>query len=680
MSSHQKPNSDTTRPKQRHIKLNPVSAPGLKPVTPPPALSHLEYTPPAKREQPKTHVDKQENSFQALGNTSKSHHKQSSIQNRRKGEKAGELTLLSHADSRVSPSPPSIFPSPVPPSPTSPLSPPTETTQFAGRRRKTKQSSRFDLFSPEKQRDDEVENLYTDSGSFGGVSRPIREHHIQLPHSRDSRSPSPMSRRVQMTGNTLGSINSATTDSTDAIFGSGSERRRRSASRGSSLSLSSSQRKGATTATTNLTTSGNVCKKSTDKIDISYSPVCPLSPRKRQGPANDNTSNREPFQENYSFFLKGGPTEEKEDDDNNNNERVSRIFSPAPVRDIFSPMPSTSSCDTSCQDLLDSCVELKVSRGGLKEGKRGSNSGVVFPAIRVENVDDKTNRSGEPDFCSIGGENVADNSGAVISGRRSKSVTSSSTSSPSTSPSPTSTSPTEFLRYKPTRTKSTNTLLSAEASSVIDSWLSPTLSPTPPPSSTQTRHHPENARLNWRKCGSSSTSCLLSVPTPLVKRQTAEGRVIVGVPDALAVPGDGGAGRKGMMSRGWSRSESNLFVRTGRPVGGAGEGGMRTDEDFEEDLGEEGGRKGSVRARKSSRQLYPGTAADNVERDANKHVKTITHSTQPLLEHQNQELRKPLSPPTFVTPDKADVDFPSLTLRPVSGPRPPYRGSKTGGQ
>ena len=705
---------------QRTMKLNPVSAPGFKPAPPPSSLPHREEPPLAKQASTSSLL-RREQQFQTPAETVRPINPKTGSGASRGREKPGKLTL----QGECSPVSASVFPSP-----TSPLSPPAGPNTFAARRRKTEATHRqlshgLDLSQasdkqyPITREDNAFEFRGEESGIEYGSRSSSKGARIQVPSTRDSRSPSPMSRRRKMTGNTLSPVRAtsispgmASSSTSSGSFTSCQEERRNTNVRSPSTSPSaassgsltaplipaqpqqknfapltqateakavdrsatyrSSRSKAASTTATAITVGGATnSKKTSNKIDINYCPASPLSPRKRQTVGGKNANVDEPFQDNYRFFLGGGTSEETGgiDDKKNNNERARRIFSPAPVRDIFSPMPSASTTESSYTDLLDSCAEISISPAGTKESKRGSASGLVFPAILVENVDDKQDRKDELSERNPGNENFGDNNRVIGPGRRSRSITSSSGSSSSTSPSPTSPPPTiEFSRHKPTRAKSTNTLLSPEASKVIDSWLGPTLSPTPPPggsSPSTTRPHPDDARLNWRKCGSSSTSCLLSVPSPLIKRKTSEGRMIVGVTDALTVPGEGGAGgRKGMKSRGWSRSESNLFVRTGRPVGGPPDDDIMTEEDLDHNL--------SRPVRSTKVGLFARNAAGN---------SALMDSTALPLQpaKQTKEPRSPFATPTGVTLEEDDNNLPTLTSRSVSRPRPSYHGNQGGG-
>ncbi|GFR70252.1 hypothetical protein ElyMa_000323900 [Elysia marginata] len=641
MSSPEKSGPGATaspRLTQRTIKLNPVSAPGFKPVAPPPA--HREDPPLTKQASSSLLLQRRETKLLAQQSATPRPSNAAAaafVAGKKSQEKPAKLSFLPDSDKHTASSSSSSIP--FLPSPSSPLSPRGDSSVFRSRRMKTGSQTRIQPAQSELACDKQYEiqegaNVFEygegDLSSGQRARSSSRGDRIQVPSSRDSRSPSPMSRRKQMAGSTLSPVTSSPASAALCDgYVSSQEERRFPASRSPTVSpinpsaayQSSSEApqksfaslghkitmdiktsdgssayqcirsKGATTPATSLTAGGNSNKKVSNKIDINYCPASPLSPRKRQGGTGDNPNINEAFQENYRFFMRGGSNTDDSDSNNNNdnanNERLKRMFSPAPVRDIFSPMPSSTRDVHYSSDFLDNYTEINLPSVSVKQGKRNSASGIVFPAIRVENVDDKTDRKSDIGQIESLNDSIVEGIRGIGGGRGSRSITPSSGSSTSTSPSPTSPPPTEFSRFRPTRAKSTNTLLSAEASKVIDSWLSPTLTPTPPTtsSSSSARQHPDDARLGWRKSGSSSTSCLLSVPPPLIKRQTSEGRLVVGVPDALVVPGgDAGAGKKGMKSRGWSRSESNLFVRTGRPVGGAGEGGLRTEEDFEESL------------------------------------------------------------------------------------------------
>ena len=703
---------------ERTVKLNPVSAPGLKPVSPPPSLTHLEESP----------VTKPPCSSSSLWRERQSHTQPEASRcsdtniitvTRRGREKPAKLVLVHESDTHTGSS--GLTSAHHLPSPTAHQNPHGDTSVLAAvGRRKAGPTSDHQPQSLEFPEDKQypivcganaLEHGDEDRVSVYGGCSSSRGARILVPVSRDSRSPSPMSRRSKMTGSTLSpSRVSSVPPSTDIC---GPEERHVSRSRVTSISSTTapqnplttsplsdqtqlknvailkqrensdaidsdinptnrrSRSKGAATASTSLSSAGgNSNKKNSNKIDINFSPASPLSPRKREASTSDTASANDAFQENYRFFLRGGSSGDHDGDDNNNNvatERTRRIFSPAPVRDIFSPMPSVTGAESCYKDILDSCTEINLPSGVVNETKRGSTSGIVFPAIKVENVDDKTDRRTE-------NRETSTLSDSIGTGRRSRSITYSSGSSSSTSPSPTSPPPTEFSRFKPTRAKSTNTLLSAEASRLIDGCLSPTLSPTPPSrSSPSPRHHPEDARLSWCRSGSSSTSCLLSVPPPVIRRQTSEGRLVVGVPDALTVPGEGGAGRKGMKSRGWSRSESNLFVRTGRPVGGAGEGGLRTEDDFEEGYGNPGRSDGSI-SPNSTRTIGAHRFFKSHEESKQSKASPFGPSLTSQQQYTKQQVpRQDMSPSTVLKHDGSKTDLPVLTSKPVSMPRPSYR-------
>ncbi|RUS86247.1 hypothetical protein EGW08_005989 [Elysia chlorotica] len=612
--------SPSPRLAQRTLKLNPVSAPGFKPVPPPPTLGHREAPPLTNLPCP-TSTHRRGRQTHVQTDSSRISDAQIASMTRRGREKPAKLVLLPDSDSSVGSSAATL--TPRLPSPSAHQNPQGDTSLNKGSSSKTQlpqsPNTLADKHSPSLypatvfQCDDEGRVPVYESRSSSRGAR------IEVPPSRDSRSPSPMSRRSRMIVNTLSVSKVTSVPVSTGISISSPDERQGSKPRSVTVSSTTarenpletsllfqqtqpkssaisrhrnisdttdadsspsnrrSQSKGATALSPDANTSSN--KKSPNKIDINYSPASPLSPRKRQTFTTDTASMKDAFQDNYRFFLRGGSNENNEGDDNNNavSERARRIFSPAPVRDIFSPMPSVSGTESSYRDVFDCCADLNLPSRVISETKRGSAPGIVFPAIKVENVDDKTDKAN----LESGGSYMI--SSTIGISRRSRSITSSSGSSTSTSPSPTTPPPVEFSRFTPIRAKSTNTLLSPETSKLIDVCLSPALSPMPPPgSSPSLRPHPEDARLNWRKSGSSSTSCLLSVPSSVIKRQTSEGRLVVGVPDALAVPGENGAAKKGMRSRGWSRSESNLFVRTGRPVGGAGQGGLTADEDLGE--------------------------------------------------------------------------------------------------